>query len=80
MRWVVESATELFGKNGQIIESNDLLDAFERREYADYIRTMSDSPKSQVPTYCELSPKFGQAKICSSKAEFDAFVAKYMEQ
>lgn len=72
--------TESFSMKGQITESDDLLDAFERREYADYLQIIKNNAKYDVPAYCVLSPNFDQAKHCSSKAEFDAFVAKYMEQ
>ena len=45
-----------------------LMDAFERRIYADY-----------SSTWCELTPSLRQTKACS-EAEFDAFVAAYMEE
>jgi hypothetical protein len=75
---------------GQTSVSTQLVDAFERRTYADYWwRSQKDKKYWEVPpTTCELTPK-GKPALnedqrettnCSSKGEFDAFVAKYMEE
>ena len=49
-----------------------LSDAFERRVLANY----SLSLKSNT-LVCELTPTLDKTANCSSRAEFDAFVAKY---
>jgi hypothetical protein len=46
-----------------------LYDAFEKRKYGEY---------GWTTTGCELTPPNGQPEACNSKAEFDAFAAKYM--
>jgi hypothetical protein len=51
-----------------------LMDAFEQRVYAQYIWTFPDEPS------CDLIPTSQTQTHCSSKDEFDAFVAKYMEE
>jgi len=72
--------TEMSEMDGQLITSEDLLDAFEHREFADYIwQTKEGKNVSSAPPYCTLTPKMQQEKACS-KEEFDAFVSKYMEQ
>jgi hypothetical protein len=60
------------------------MDAFERRIYASYSFTSPEANRKYVGTgpqlSCVLAP-LGQAQThCSSKEEFDAFVAKYTEQ
>ena len=49
-----------------------LIDASERRPFAYYL--------GLPPVTCELTPPFQEKTSCSSKEEFDAFVAKYMEE
>lgn len=51
-----------------------LSDAYERRIYAEYL-------SGEVPPItCELVPSLRQKKYCTSREEFDAFVAHYMEE
>ena len=68
----------------QIVTGAVLIDAFERRIYASYSFTSPEPNKKYVgigpQLSCVLAP-LGQAQThCSSKDEFDAFVAKYIEQ
>lgn len=70
--------------NNQIVTGAVLMDAFERRIYASYSFTSPETDKKRVAIgpqlSCVLAP-LGQAQThCSSKEEFDVFVAKYMEQ
>ncbi len=51
-----------------------LFDAVEGRKYADF---SSMDPFGAV--VCQLTPVAGGGKGCKSQAEFDAFVASYME-
>ena len=64
------------------VTSATLMDAFERRIYATYSWSTEKDKKfwEVAPTICELMPTSQQTKHCSSKDEFDAFVAAYMEQ
>jgi hypothetical protein len=68
--------------NGQILTSATLMDAFERRVFAHYLWETKEGKKywEVPPTACELIPTSQEKTDCSSKEEFDAFVAKYMEQ
>jgi len=51
-----------------------LSDAYERRIYAEYLWR-------EVPSItCELVPSLRQKKYCTSREEFNAFVADYMEE
>jgi len=51
-----------------------LSDAYERRLYAEYL-------SGEVPPItCQLVPSLRQKKYCTSREEFDAFVAEYMEE
>ena len=69
------------GSNGQHSVSSQLVDALEEHVYATYAWTSRDNNKKHgevPPTTCELTPT-RETTNCSSKNEFDAFVAKYME-
>jgi hypothetical protein len=59
-----------------------LTDANERRVYAVYIWLGSENEKHSElpPIVCELIPSFGDRRICTSREEFDAFVAPYMRE
>jgi hypothetical protein len=59
-----------------------LMDAFEHRIYANYSWSTRVDKKWEVPppTTCDLIPSTKDQTHCSSKAEYDAFVAKYMEE
>ena len=59
-----------------------LTDAYERRVYAIYIWIGQENKKhSEVPPIvCELIPSIADKRNCTSREEFDAFVAGYMEE
>ena len=59
-----------------------LSDAYERRIYASYLWFAHETKKDwEVPPItCELVPPLRQKKHCTSREEFDAFVADYMEE
>jgi len=59
-----------------------LSDAYERRIYASYIWYSHPTKKywEVAPSTCELIPSLRQKKYCTSREEFDAFVADYMEE
>ena len=54
-----------------------LMDAFERHVYAVYASVSHEAKES---TACGLAPPSEEQTHCSSKVEYDAFVAKYMEE
>jgi hypothetical protein len=60
---------------GQTIMTAELDDAFDRRVFANYIWNMKTGN-----VICQLTPTLDKTVTCSSKQEFDSFVAKYMEQ
>jgi hypothetical protein len=72
--------TDLVGK--QSVTTAVLLDAFERRLFAQYGWSSEENKKywEVAPATCDLIPTPREQTTCSSKEEFDAFVAKYMEQ
>lgn len=58
-----------------------LLDAFEKREYAEYT-WMSDKDRKYwevPPKVCKLIPSSKNEQICKSDDEYKTFVASYME-
>jgi hypothetical protein len=55
-----------------------LLEAFEKRMYAIY-SAYSESEGRPIIT-CKLTPPNEPAEDCNSKDEFDAFVAKYLNE
>jgi hypothetical protein len=59
-----------------------LMDAFERRLYAAYHWISKQDKKYwEVPPFtCELVPSLRNKKNCTTREEFDAFVAEYMEE
>jgi len=63
-----------FFDGGHITTSVLLMDAFEQRVYASYVWA---SPNVNS---CDLVPTSQTQTHCSSREEFDAFVAKYMEE
>lgn len=71
--------TNMFG--GQSNTSAYLMDANERRNYASYLWISRKDKKywEVPPTSCELTPSLRDKKLCTSREEFDAFVAGYME-
>jgi hypothetical protein len=70
---LINIQTMIFGDNN-ITTSVLLMDAFEQRVYASYVWA---SP--QVNS-CDLILSSQDQRTCSSKEDFDAFVAKYMEE
>ena len=64
--------TDIYQVKDEMRTSIELVDAFERRSFALYL----SGPKL---VDCELTPVLNQTTFCSSRAEFDAFVTKYME-
>jgi hypothetical protein len=67
--------TREYTSDGALNVKKNLYDAFERRDYASYSRTMGFD-KALV---CQLIPTTAQTSYCGSREEFDAFVAGYME-
>jgi len=61
-----------------------LIDANERRQYAAYeeIRHLNrPAPGGTGPLpRCELTPSLGEEKKCTTREEFDAFVAGYLKE
>lgn len=63
-----------------------LIDANDRRQYAAYEQTgpLNELPSvpgaAKQPPRCELSPGVGEERKCTTRAEFDAFVARYLEE
>jgi hypothetical protein len=57
------------------------MDANERRQYATYLWISRQDKKywEVPPTTCELTPSLREKKFCTSREEFDAFIASYME-
>jgi hypothetical protein len=82
------------GKCLMLVETNDmisggtssitayLIDANERRPYASYVwMSRKDKKYWEVPPVaCELSPSLRDKRDCKTREEFDAFVAKYMDE
>jgi hypothetical protein len=66
----------------ETLTSKLLADAYEQRVYGHYVWTSVEGKKfwDVPPVICELIPSIAQKTFCSSPEEFDAFVAKYMEE
>jgi hypothetical protein len=66
----------------QWVTSAVLMDAFERRVFAQYGWGSRENKKywEVPPDTCDLTPTSKDETHCSSKDEYDAFVAKYMEE
>ena len=60
----------------------NLWDAFERRNYANWLWVSHETKKywEQPPISCELTRSYNDKKFCKTREEFDAFVAEYMEE
>jgi hypothetical protein len=69
--------TTMFEINGKMFLSSELLDAFERYQFANYLST---EQSFQRPSTCTLARTIKDTANCSSRAEFDAFVSGYLEQ
>ena len=61
--------------------SRSLLDAYERRDYAEYMWVPDKVKKfwEVPPAQCLLIPSSGSEQNCNSEEEFKEFVAHYME-
>jgi hypothetical protein len=57
-----------------------LVDANERRYYANYVETQLAAETKPKIEMCELMPGMRQKTVCTTRAEFDAFAATYLEQ
>jgi hypothetical protein len=59
-----------------------LMDAYERRLYANYLWiSRKDKKYWEVPSMqCELVPSLRNKRNCTTREEFDAFVAEYIEE
>jgi hypothetical protein len=65
--------------NGQPVMSTELHDAIERHWLASYAQLTKGGKEYLLN--CELKPTSQEKEtICKSKQEFDAFVAKYMQE
>jgi hypothetical protein len=60
------------------MESTLLYDANEQREYAELIMFLFNGTTRHI-AQCELMPQHGDKYFCKSEAEFEAFVARYMQ-
>lgn len=80
------------GKCLMLVETTDMLgpqasttaymmDANERRQYATYLWISRQDKKywEVPPMTCELTPSLREKKFCTSREEFDTFIASYME-
>jgi hypothetical protein len=68
--------------NGETSNTAYLIDANERRPYATYVWMSRKGKKywEVPPLACELAPSLRDKKDCKTREEFDAFVAKYLEE
>jgi hypothetical protein len=74
-RSVLPLATDLSDQQRQSV----LVDANERRYYANYVETqLVAETKPKIET-CELMPGMRRKTVCTTRAEFDAFAATYLE-
>ena len=74
-RSVLPLATDLSDQQRQSV----LVDANERRYYANYVETqLATETKPKIET-CELMPGMRHKTVCATRAEFDAFAASYLE-
>lgn len=76
--FILTNKTQALGDQMSI--SVTLTDAYERRLYAVYILINQESETHWEMLICELIPSWVDKRICTSREEFDAFVAGYMEE
>jgi hypothetical protein len=75
-RTVLPLSTNLSDQQRQSV----LVDANERRYYANYVETqLAVETKPKIET-CELMPGMRRKTVCTAREEFDAFAAAYLEQ
>jgi hypothetical protein len=69
-------------QGGELTTSAQLMDAYERRMYAYYFRSsnLTEEFWQAITSNCEMTRSFQEKTHCTSREEFDAFVAKYMEE
>jgi hypothetical protein len=80
--------SEVFSDVGVAWKQWFLVDAIERRYFATYAEGKLIDPELAKRTgqrnvetpSCELTPSIRQKTICKTRAEFEAFVAEYMEK
>lgn len=65
-------------KSGSPSTFESIADAFEGRRLGSYFAQSSEDASRHILT-CEEKPAAGPAKSCKSKAEWDAYKARYME-
>jgi hypothetical protein len=59
-----------------------VVDANERRQYANFVWISEDGKKMWEisPKVCELTPRWSETRLCMSRKEFDELVGPYMEE
>jgi hypothetical protein len=75
-RSVLPLSTNLSDQQRQSV----LIDANERRYYANYIETQLAAETKPKLEMCELMPGMRRKTVCTAREEFDAFAATYLEQ
>ena len=74
-RSVLPLAADLSDQRRQSV----LVDANERRYYANYVETQLAAETTPKIETCELLPGIRRKTACSTRAELDAFAATYLE-
>ncbi len=74
------SMTNFSKRTQKLSETVILVDAYERRGYASYMWIDRNNLPDTIPFLCTLTPTHDETKTCTTRAEFDAYVAGYMEQ
>jgi hypothetical protein len=71
-----------YSSGNRLLTSIFLFDAFERRQYATWMWGSQEGKKywEVLPMACELAASYQQKKFCTTREEFDSFVAGYMEE
>ncbi len=79
---IVNTSTHGLAAKENYSNAATLMDAYERHVYAYYLWISSPTKKywEVPPMMCELNPVQQEKKNCTSREEFDAFVAGYMEK
>ena len=74
-------STNVTTRPGTMFSNKILLDAYERREYAEYTWISQKDKKywDVPPTICKLITSSASEQTCKSDDEYKAFVANYME-
>jgi hypothetical protein len=69
-----------YSKSTQNLSDTVLLfDAFEHRDYASYSRIIGRDKTPDTLMVCTLTPTNSDTLYCKTRAEFDAYVTRYME-